>query len=91
MTAVFIAGAVAITVGDLWLVGVCWRQRAVLGGLLGAAGIPLVVFAFASGRGGSGARGALVIALLLLGVGAGLYGLGQRFERLLEEPRDRET
>jgi hypothetical protein len=90
MTGVFIAGAVVITVGDLWLVAICWRRRAVLGGLLGAAGIPLVVFAFASGRGGSGARGALVIALLLLGIGAGLYALGQRFERLLDEPPDGE-
>ena len=82
------AGAVAIAVGDLWLIAICWRRRAVLGGVLGAVGIPLVVFAIASGPTVDSAEGTLAIALSLLIIGVGLYGLGQALERLLDEGPD---
>src|SRR5260370_1358796 len=49
MTGALIAGGASIAVGDLWLIAISWRHRAVLAGMLGAAGIPFVVFAIASG------------------------------------------
>ena len=81
---------VAIAVGDVGLVACCWRRRAVLAGVSGVAGIPLVAFAIASGPTGIGAEGALVIALALLVIGAGLYGIGQALERLLDKEPDEE-
>jgi hypothetical protein len=70
------------------LLAISWRSRTVLGGLLGAAGIPIVGFTLVSGpHADSGA--ALVIALVLLVVGSALYGLGQAFDRLLDaDPED---
>jgi hypothetical protein len=76
------AGAVAIATADLFLVAISWRSRTVLGGLGGVVGIPLVVFAIASGLTSSAAEAALVIALIFLIVGTALYGLGQAFEQL---------
>src|ERR1700740_1553681 len=82
------AGGAAIAVGDLWLIAICWRRRAVLGGVLGAAGIAFVVFAIASTPTVETGKGTLAIALALLVIGAVLYGLGQAVERLLEERPD---
>jgi len=84
MTAALTAGGAAIAVGDLCLIAICWRRRSVLGGVLGAAGIPLVVFAIAAGPTGDRAEATLAIALALLIIGVGLYGLGQALERLLD-------
>jgi hypothetical protein len=77
------AGGAAVVVGDVVLLVVSWRSRAVLGGLLGAVGIPIVGLARVSGPSRDSAA-ALVIALVLLVVGSVLYGLGQAFERLLD-------
>ena len=91
MTGVLDAGGAAIVVGDLWLLAICWRRRVVLGAVLGAVGIPLVVFAIASGPTVAHGQGTLLIALALLIIGVGLYGLGQALERLLADgPDDRE-
>jgi hypothetical protein len=91
MTGALAAGGAAIAVGDLWLSAICWRRRAVLGGVLGAVGIPLVVFAIASGPTVEPGKGTLAIALALLIIGVGLYRLGQALERLLEEGPDEEA
>jgi hypothetical protein len=91
MTIALAAAGAAIVVGDLWLVAICWRRRAVLGGFLGAAGIPLAVFAIASGPTVEAGRGTLAIALALLVIGGVLYGLGQAIERLLDQRPDEET
>ena len=88
MTGALAAGAVAIAVGDLWLIAICWRRRAVLGGVLGAVGIPLVVFAIASGPTSDPGKGTLATALALLIIGIALYSLGQALERLLDEGPD---
>ena len=90
MTGALIAGGASITVGDLWLIAICWRHRAVLAGMLGAAGIPLVVFAIASGPTAYRPEGTLAIAFALLVIGVGLYGLGHVLERLLEKGPDEE-
>jgi hypothetical protein len=90
MTPALAAGGAAIAVGDLWLVAICWRRRAVLGGVLGAAGISLVAVALASGLSSSTGKAALVIALITLAIGIGLYRLGHLFERLLDEKPDGE-
>ncbi|HEY2435571.1 MAG TPA: hypothetical protein VGH93_00210 [Solirubrobacteraceae bacterium] len=91
MKGTLIAAGASIAVGDLWLIAICWRHRAVLAGLLGAVGIPLVVFAIASGPTVDRPEGTLAIALALLIVGVGLYGLGQLLERLLDERSDGEA
>jgi hypothetical protein len=88
MTALIAVGAL-IALGDVALVVTCWRSRTVLGGLLGAVGIPLLAFAAASGF----ARGASTYALLgagiALAIGTALYGLGHVLERLLDEDPER--
>ena len=91
MTGALIAGGASIAVGDLWLIAICWRHRAVLAGVLGAAGIPLVGFAITSGPTADRADGTLAIALALLIIGIGLYGLGQVLERLLDEGPEEEA
>jgi hypothetical protein len=89
MAGALAAGGVAVATADLVLVAISWRSRTVLGGLLGAIGIPLVAFAIASGPGGNAAVATLAIALIFLIVGAVLYGIGQVFERLLDaDPED---
>jgi hypothetical protein len=88
MAAALAAGGVAVALADLWLAAISWKRQTVLGALLGAVGIPLVAFAIASGPTGGAGEGALVIALILLLVGAGLYALGQALERLLDEKPD---
>jgi hypothetical protein len=85
--ALTVVGA-AIALGEVSLIVVCWRRRAVLGGVLGVGGIALVAFAIASGPTADFAEGALGVALALLIVGVVLYGLGQRFERLLDDEPD---
>ena len=91
MTGALVTGGAAIAVGDVGLVAMCWRRQAVLGGVLGALGIPLVAFALASGPTVDPGEGTLAIALALLIIGVGLYCLGQTFERLLEEQPDEEA
>lgn len=90
MTGLAAAGA-AIAVGDLWLIATCWKRRAVLGGVLGAVGIPLVVFDIASRPSLDRGAGPLAIALALLIIGVVLYGLGQALERLLDKGPDEKT
>ena len=85
------AGVVAVAIADLSLVAICWRRRTVLGGVAAAVGIPLVAFAIIiSGlRGRAATAAVLLVALIFLIVASALYGLGQAFERLLdEEPED---
>jgi hypothetical protein len=83
------AGGAAVAAGDVVLLAVSWRSRTVLGGLLGAVGIPIVGFALVSAPGGESVA-ALVIALVFLVVGSALYGLGRAFQRLLDaDPRTR--
>ena len=72
-----------IAARDVGLIVVCSKHRAVLTGVLGTVGLALVAFAVASGLTGSVGEGALVIAVITLVVGFGLYGLGQILERLL--------
>lgn len=91
MTVALAAGGAAIAVGDLWLIAICWRRRTVLGAVLGAAGIPLVIFALVSGPNVDRADGTLALALALLITGVGLYGLGQALERLLEDAPDEDA
>lgn len=79
------AGGAAVAVADLWLTVVSLRHETVLGVLLGSAGIGLVAFAIASGPSGSVAEGALVAALIFLGVGVAINALGQLVEGLLDD------
>ena len=89
MAGAFAAGAVAVAVGDSWLLAKCWRTRTVLGGILAAVGIALVGLAVASRLSGGAGGAALLIAGAFSVVGCVLYGIGQAFERLLDdEPED---
>ena len=89
MAGAFAAGAVAVAVGDSWLLAKCWRTRTVLGGILAAVGIALVGLAVASRLSGGAGGAALVIAGAFSVVSGVLYGIGQAFERLLDdEPED---
>ena len=89
MAGAFAAGAVAVAVGDSWLLAKCWRTRTVLGGILAAVGIALVGLAVASRLSGGAGGAALLIAGAFSVVGGVLYGIGQAFERLLDdEPED---
>jgi hypothetical protein len=91
MTGALAAGGAAIAVSDVWLIAICWRRRAVLGGVLGAAGIPLVVFGIASAPTDDPGRATLAIALALLIIGVALYVLGQAVDRLLKQGHDEEA
>ena len=84
-----IAAGVLIALGDVALVVTCWRSRTVLGGLLGAAGIALVVFAAVSGFGRDASKYALLGAGVAFAIGTTLYGLGHVLERLLDEEPER--
>ena len=89
MAGAFAAGAVAVVVGDSWLLAKCWRTRTVLGGILAAVGIALVGLAVASRLSGGAGGAALLIAGAFSVVSGVLYGIGQAFERLLDdEPED---
>jgi hypothetical protein len=89
VTGVLAAGALAMAGAAVTLVVICWRARAVLSGFAAAVGIALVAFAIASGLRGRAARDALLMSLIFVLLGSVLYGLGQTFERLLEEqPED---
>lgn len=86
---VLAVSAAGIAGGDVLLFAVSWRSRTVLGVVAGVIGIPLVVYAIASGLDGGVAGEALVIAFIFLLVGTALYGLGQGLERLLDtDPED---
>jgi len=86
--ALTVAGLV-VAAGDVSLVLACWKRRSVLGGVLGACGIPLVALAIVTGPSRGTSKQALVIAALALVIGTALYGLGQVFERLLDDaPED---
>ena len=80
-----VAAGVAIALGNLSLLVICWKRRTALGGLLGAVGVGLVAYALARGP----TRGAGELALLAgvgtLLLGSALYALGQLFERLLAD------
>jgi drug/metabolite transporter (DMT)-like permease len=91
MVSVLAVGGAGIATADVLLFVVSWRSRTVLGVVAGVIGISLVVFAIASGLDSGAARGALAIALILLIVGAVLYGLGQAFERLLDADPEEES
>jgi len=80
-----IAAGVLIALGDVWLVVTCWRSRTVLGGLLGVAGILLLVFVAVSGFGRGASKYAVLGAGVALAIGTALYGLGRVVERLLDE------
>ena len=76
MDAALTAGGVLIALGDVALVAISWRDKSVLGGVLGLVGIPLVLFS----RLGAGTRAsseqALVIAagaLVLVWMGPGRH------------------
>jgi hypothetical protein len=84
------AAGLAVAVGDLWLVVICWRSRSVLAGFLGATGIPIVLFALA-GPAREHRDAAVLIAAITLVVGIGLYGLGQSMQRLLDREPDDEA
>jgi hypothetical protein len=84
-----IGASVLIALGDTCLVVTCWRNRVVLGGLLGAAGIPLVVFAVTSGLERAASKYALLGAGIALAIGTALYALGHVLERLLDEEPER--
>jgi hypothetical protein len=84
------AAGLAVAVGDLWLVVICWRSRSVLAGFLGATGIPIVLFALA-GPAREHRDAAVLIAAITLVVGIGLYGLGQSIQRLLDREPDDEA
>ena len=91
MAGAFAAGAVAVVVGDSWLLAKCWRTRTVLGGILAAVGIALVGLAVASRVSGGAGGAALLIAGAFSVVGGVLYGIGQAFERLLDDEREDEA
>ena len=81
---------VALVVGlaDVALVVVSWRSRSVLPGLLGAVGVAATAFAITRGPGRGARDYAIVIAGLTLVIGCVLYGLGQVFERILDDHPD---
>ena len=84
------AAGLAVAVGDLWLVVICWRGRSVLAGFLGATGILIVIFAVA-GPARDHRDAAVLTAAITLVVGIGLYRLGQSIQRLLDRDPDDEA
>ena len=89
MRTVLTVAALAVAVGDLSLVVLCWMRRSVLAGLLGAAGIPVVLFAIVDDPARHSHESALLIAGIMLAIAAALYGLGQALQQLLDrEPDD---
>jgi hypothetical protein len=89
MEAALTAGGVLIAIGDVALVAICWRDKSVLGGVLGLVGIPLVLFSRLGAATRASSEQALVIAAGALVLGAALVALGRALERLLDtEPED---
>ena len=89
MTEALTVAGVAVAAGDVTLVVACWKSGSVLGGVLGACGIPLVAFAIVAGPSRGASKHALLLAAIALVMGTVLYGLGQAFERLLDDgPQD---
>jgi hypothetical protein len=88
MRAALTAAGLAVVVGDLWLVMISWRSRSVLAGLLGAAGIPIVLVVILVGPARDHREAAVLIAAIMLAVGTGLYGLGRSMQRLLDREPD---
>jgi hypothetical protein len=81
--------AVAVAAGDLWLVVIAWKRRSVLAGLLGAIGVPVVVFSVLQDPTHAAHEEALVvIAAIMLVIGIALYGIGQAVQRLLDTEPD---
>jgi hypothetical protein len=80
-----LAAGVAIAAGNLRLLGLCWKRRSVLGGVLAAVGLPLASYAIVSGPTRGVGEGALVAAVIALVLGSALYFLGQALQRLLDE------
>jgi hypothetical protein len=89
LTGALTAAGLAVVAGDLALTIACWKRRSVLGGVLGACGIPLVALSIASGPSRSSGQHALLIAALALVIGAALFIIGQTLERMLADgPQD---
>lgn len=80
-----IAAALAVGTAHACLVVACWKRRSILGGVCGAAGVALVVFAISSGPATGTGEGSLVIALVVLLIGTVLLGIGQAVWRLLDD------
>ena len=90
MRATLTAAGFAVALGDLWLVLLCWMRRSVLAGLVGATGIPVVLFAIIDDPTRASHEAALVIAGIMLVIATALYGLGRWLQQLLDrEPDDR--
>jgi hypothetical protein len=80
--------ALVVGLGDAALVLVSWRSRSVLPGVLGISGVAAIAFAVARSLSRGGSAYAIVIAGLALVIGLVLYGLGQAFERILDDDPD---
>ena len=90
MRAALTAAGLAVAIGDLWLVVFCWMRRSVLAGLLGAVGIPVVLFAIVDHPTRDSDEAVLLIAGIMLVIATALYGLGHWLQQLLDrEPDDR--
>lgn len=89
MAQAVIAAGVAIALGNLSLLVICWKRRTALGGFLGAVGVALVAFALVRNPTRGAGELALVAAAGTLLLGSALYVLGQLFEHLLADgPED---
>ena len=88
MTEALTVAGLGIAVGDVSLVVACWKRMSVLGGILGACGIPVAALAIVTGPSRGAGKHALVIAAIALVIGTALYGLGQALERLLDDGPD---
>ena len=73
-----LAAGVAIALGNLSLLVICWKRRAALGGLLGAVGVALVAFALARGPTRGAGELAVLAAVGSLLLGSALYALWRR-------------
>ena len=76
------AAGLSVAIGDLWLVVFCWMRRSVLAGLLGAVGIPVVLFAISTVRPATPDEAVLLIAGIMLVIATALYGLGHWLQQL---------
>ena len=91
MSGALTAAGVVVAVGDVSLIVGCWKSRTVLGGVLGACGVPLVAFAISAGSSRRASEEALLIAAIALVIGTALYALGQVFDRLLDDESEDEV